>query len=598
MENRHILKVGGMTCSSCEMLIKGEVEKLPGIKSVSANAQTGEVAIEHGGQLDSERVKNAINKLGYKVGGSNSAAKGKATDWLYAGGIVLVLALAWQMAKQLGLFDLVSYDPSRIGYGSAFVVGIAASMSTCLMVVGSVVIAFSTAAESHEHKLKTQLMFHAGRIATFFILGGLLGLVGSYLKLSGKLWGVLAFVVAFIMAWLALSTMGLLKGMRMGKWWNDSVAPVWSKAIGSRKPWAPMLIGALTFILPCGFTQSMQLFAISTGSFWQGALTLGLFALGTFPVLLALGMGTSSIKEKFNSGVVQKVLGILILLFALYIAKTGLGIFGVVTGAVGTKTAAVQSQQGNEQVIEMTVDGGGYRPSNFTLKEGVPVLWKIHGVYISGCTRQIKVPDFNVLETLVKGENEIRFTPTKTGTIGFSCGMGMITGSFNVVPNDGKAADCKDGNSGTACKLNLNTDAAIEAVADLLVSPAEAAVIKPVAKAVTVKKPALKKTVAVAKKPAAKKSVPAVPVEQTIILDADNYAPAVMTVKPGQPIKLIARVKVLYGCNDQLVIVEKQSVTDLHKGDNVFHLPALKPGGSYQLTCGMNMQQARIVANS
>ncbi len=572
-----------MTCSSCELLIKGEVEKLPGVQAVEANAKTGEVVIKHQGQLDADKVRKVIKQLGYRPDGKDEV--GKATDWLYALGVVAVLALAWQMAKQLGLFDLVSYDPAKVGYGSAFLVGIAASMSTCLMVVGSVVIAFSAATDSHEHKLKTQLSFHLGRIATFFILGGVLGLVGSYIKLSGKLWGLLAFVVAVIMAWLALSTMGLLKGIRMGKWWTNSIAPVWSKAISSQKPWTPLLIGALTFVLPCGFTQSMQLYAISTGSFLKGALTLGLFALGTLPVLLALGMGTSGIKEKFSSGIVKKVLGILILLFALYIAKTGLGILGIATGSAGPQTSSTQNAQGNEQVIEMTVDGGGYRPSSFTLKEGVPVVWKIHGVYISGCTRQIKVPDFNVLETLSKGENEIRFTPTKTGIIGFSCGMGMITGTFNVIPNSDAA--CKDDSSGTACKLNQKPGGIIQTIADLFVAPAEAAT----------KKVIIPKKVAV--KTAAKKiAPPKAPVEQTIVLDADNYNPAILKVKAGQPIKLIARVKVLYGCNDQLVIVEKRSVADLQKGDNVFHLPALPVGGSYHLTCGMGMLQARIEASA
>lgn len=41
--------------------------------------------------------------------------------------------------------------------------------------------------------------------------------------------------------------------------------------------------GALTFLLPCGFTLAMQAYAITTGSFTTGALTLMAFALGTAP---------------------------------------------------------------------------------------------------------------------------------------------------------------------------------------------------------------------------------------------------------------------------------------------------------------------------
>ena len=55
-----------------------------------------------------------------------------------------------------------------------------------------------------------------------------------------------------------------------------------------------MITGALTFFLPCGFTQAMQLYAVSTGSFTQGFLIMGLFALGTSLGLLGVG-GLSSI---------------------------------------------------------------------------------------------------------------------------------------------------------------------------------------------------------------------------------------------------------------------------------------------------------------
>lgn len=33
-------------------------------------------------------------------------------------------------------------------------------------------------------------------------------------------------------------------------------------------PFIPAIIGVLTFFLPCGFTQSMQLAAVASGSFW------------------------------------------------------------------------------------------------------------------------------------------------------------------------------------------------------------------------------------------------------------------------------------------------------------------------------------------
>ena len=47
--------------------------------------------------------------------------------------------------------------------------------------------------------------------------------------------------------------------------------------------------GALTFFLPCGFTRTVQVFALSTGRPATAAAVVALFALGTLPGLLGLG---------------------------------------------------------------------------------------------------------------------------------------------------------------------------------------------------------------------------------------------------------------------------------------------------------------------
>ena len=52
--------------------------------------------------------------------------------------------------------------------------GIIASVSTCLAIVGSIVIGFSEFADTNQgtrKHVKTQLSFHAGRVGGFFLLG-------------------------------------------------------------------------------------------------------------------------------------------------------------------------------------------------------------------------------------------------------------------------------------------------------------------------------------------------------------------------------------------------------------------------------------------
>ena len=80
--------------------------------------------------------------------------------------------------------------------------------------------------------------------------------------------------------------------------------------------------------MPCGFTQAMQLYAISTGSPIQGALTMGVFALGTTPGLLGVGGLTSVIKGQ-SSKLFFKTAGVIVVFLALFNVSNGLNLLGV-----------------------------------------------------------------------------------------------------------------------------------------------------------------------------------------------------------------------------------------------------------------------------
>lgn len=218
----------------------------------------------------------------------------------------------------------------------------------------------------------------------------------------------------------------------------------WDRLKESEHHLAPFLLGGLSFFLPCGFTQSMQIFALTSGSFLVGGLSLFLFALGTVPTLLVLGVTASWTRTK-KLVVLQKVAGFLVIIFAVYTFNSGLALSGVKATAVGTDNsgsasapaakpadnAGAQESQ-NQQVVEMHVTYQGFQPAVLTVKKGVPVKWVVKGDQITGCTSRIIMPSFSISQNLQSGDNIIRFTPTQTGEIPFSCGMGMVRGKFIV----------------------------------------------------------------------------------------------------------------------------------------------------------------------
>lgn len=63
------LRVSGMHCRSCEMLISDSVSEIKGVERVSADGGSGlvKVSIEDESLLD--QVKKVIEKEGYKVVG-------------------------------------------------------------------------------------------------------------------------------------------------------------------------------------------------------------------------------------------------------------------------------------------------------------------------------------------------------------------------------------------------------------------------------------------------------------------------------------------------------------------------------------------------
>ena len=198
-----------------------------------------------------------------------------------------------------------------------------------------------------------------------------------------------------------------------------------------------MIMGALTFFLPCGFTQAIQLYAISTGDPIAGALTMGVFALGTTPGLIGIGGLTSIIKGSIAQ-YFFKFVSIVVIALALFNISNGFNLAGLQTFT--TKTTNVDA--GNDpnvtiengvQIVRMDQELFGYSPNSFVIQKDIPVKWVINSKESRSCAASIFMQKYNIQQILNQGENVIEFTPDSVGTIPFSCSMGMYTGSFTVV---------------------------------------------------------------------------------------------------------------------------------------------------------------------
>lgn len=444
-----IIYIKGMHCVSCEKLLDDELMSIPGVVHVRADRKRGIVELDYEkDEPNFYKAKQAVEKFCYTASQKKESAppapvqKGSWQSWLWAVAFVVLIIIGFQLFQNSSFGQKIGVTGLGADFGTAFLIGLVASVSSCLVVVGSVVIAFSEKYKGEKNgflggAVKPNLFFHFGRLGGFFVLGGLLGAIGGGINISGNFIAIYTIIIAIVLAILGLNILGLFPdiaslGMRMPRFFS---AP-WGKLKQSQNPAAPFLLGVMTFFLPCGFTQSMQILAVASGSFMRGGLGMFFFALGTVPSLLTLGVTTSWSKGK-NAAIFQKVAGMLIVLFAFYTFNSGLALIGA-SGNIFDKQDSQKEQIKNtetdvaEQVVEMHVTNAGFSPSVLHLKKGVPVRWVIKGDSVTSCTNKIIVPSLKISQSITSGDNVVNFTPDKVGEIPFSCWMGMVRGKFIV----------------------------------------------------------------------------------------------------------------------------------------------------------------------
>lgn len=251
------------------------------------------------------------------------------SDFIYAVPLALFLAFIYITLQKLGLINM--FGITSVSLSSAFLIGIIASLSSCMAVVGGLVLSVSATLAKSNKSYWPHLVFHASRLIAFFILGGAIGVIGKAFTLNTFSSVVMSLVIAVIMFIVGLNLIDIFP-------WAEKLVPrlpssfsVYAESMSKWRSYiAPILLGVVTFFLPCGFTQSMQVNALGSGSFLGGGLMMLSFALGTLPVLLIVSFSSFSVKDGRASSIFFKTSGLIVIMFALLNVVTALIVAGVV----------------------------------------------------------------------------------------------------------------------------------------------------------------------------------------------------------------------------------------------------------------------------
>lgn len=416
------VKIDGIHCDHCITTITNQLLKNNKIKDVviSSNIAT----ISYIGNLTNEEIIDSITEIDYitkdryissDINDLNDNIKLK--EFLF---ITLIILLIWFFINKIfgfNIFNVIPKIDSNITYSMLFITGLLTSIH-CISMCGAINLIAIT---NKKVSLKRPILYNTGRVLSYTIIGALAGLIGSVLSFNSTFTGVIIVLAAILMFLMSLSMLGII---------HISLPKLKFK----NKSRNSFVIGLFNGLMPCGPLQAMQVYALSTGSIFKGALSMFLFGLGTVPLMLSVGFIYNLFKGN-KKIFINKIASILILILSIVMLNRGLLSLNIDIAKsfkdYGDYTPTIIKD--NYQVIEFNLSYNSYE--DILVQKDIPVKMIIHvdEEYLTGCNNMITLKDYNVSKKLEVGENVVEFTPTKTGTFTYTCFMDMIKNNIKVI---------------------------------------------------------------------------------------------------------------------------------------------------------------------
>ncbi len=435
------LGIEGMSCASCELRLENGLKKMKGVSEVKASLADAKLYVTFNPDETSlSEIMGTIEKIGYRAF-DNADITGPKTNQSvktagrtviqFIGVAVVLLALHLIITNTVGYNFIPAIDQS-MGYGILFVVGLLTSIH-CIAMCGGInlsqCMSYKHFGDSKYSRLKPSFLYNAGRVVSYTVIGGIVGALGSVLSFSGMARGLVSILAGVFMVIMGLNMLNLFPWLkklnpRMPKLFGN-------KIYGSGGRYGPFYIGLLNGLMPCGPLQAMQLYALGTGSFFAGAASMFMFSAGTVPLLFGFGALSSVLSKKFT-GTLMKVSAVLVMVLGMVMLGRGLSLSGVALPGLDNNVQYARIE-GNVQIVSIEVQSGKYAP--VVVQKGIPVrfILKAEASNLNGCNDIVIISEYNKEKALQPGENIIEFTPKETGSIPYSCHMGMIKSSIQVV---------------------------------------------------------------------------------------------------------------------------------------------------------------------
>ncbi len=293
------------------------------------------------------------------------------------------------------------------------------------------------------------LLFLAAKLVAYTLLGLLLGALGSMLQLTPLIRALLLIAIGIFMVGNGLRMLNVHSIFRYFVFEPPAAVTRYlrrkAKTAGASETDAatPLILGALTVLIPCGVTQAMMALAMGTGNALQAAGLMASFTLGSsivffFVVYLATRLG-SLLERNF-----ARAVAVVLLVLGLISVDSGLNLAGApfslaqltqaadAPAVTSTPATAPVAESNATNELQITVLNNGYRPAKLSARADVPTRLTFVSENVRSCSLALVIPEMRVEELLPStGEFTVEIPPQPAGKVlRYSCSMGMYSGQI------------------------------------------------------------------------------------------------------------------------------------------------------------------------
>ncbi|TGD74554.1 sulfite exporter TauE/SafE family protein [Mangrovimicrobium sediminis] len=219
-------------------------------------------------------------------------------------------------------------DPALLSLAlSAFGLGLAGA-GHCLGMCGGIAAALNLGGE---RRLSLTLAYHAGRVFSYALLGGLLGLLAGSVDIAAWTIG-LRYLAGALLIGMGLYVADWWRGMaaleRAGAYLWQPVQRFSSRLLPLRHPLQALALGLCWGLMPCGLIYSSLAWAATAQNAWTAAGLMFCFGIGTLPAMLATSLGAAGLQGFLRRRGLKLVIALLLIasgIWTLYLVAAHAG---------------------------------------------------------------------------------------------------------------------------------------------------------------------------------------------------------------------------------------------------------------------------------